>query len=234
MGAAPLAPQKPVKFRHSFWWYLKWTFYTLAVLVFCVFVAVLSIGYGIYNELEKVVPDTRVITRRSKIDTTRIYAADGKTLLAAIKGEDRIWKPFDELVKDKNVWSKLRTPEDKMYNVRNILKATLSIEDARFYTHPGMDTKRLVGALVSNVKRGNMGQGGSTITEQLAVNLYQSRDKSVRGACKRRCWLCRSRGVSAKTKFSNFTSTKSTTATAPTAARPRRAPISIKAPTAFR
>ncbi len=180
MGAAPLAPQKPVKFRHSFWWYLKWAFYTLALLVFCVFVAVLSIGYGIYNELEKVVPDTRVITRRSKVDTTRIYAADGKTLLAAIKGEDRIWKPFDELVKDKNVWMKLRTPEDKMYNVRNILKATLSIEDARFYTHPGMDTKRLAGALVSNMKSGNMGQGGSTITEQLAVNLYQSRDKSVR------------------------------------------------------
>lgn len=179
MGTAPLAPQKAPKFRHSFWWYLKWTFYTLALLVFCVFVAVLSIGYGIYNELEKVVPDTRVMTMRNKADSTRIYAADGKTLLAVIKGEDRIWKPFDTLVKDKNVWPTLKTPEDKMYNVRNILKATLSIEDARFYIHPGMDTKRLAGALVANLKSGNMGQGGSTITEQLAVNLYQSRNKSV-------------------------------------------------------
>src|ERR1051325_2345312 len=133
--SVPLAPQKPVRFRHSFWWYLKWVFYTLALLVFCVFVAILSIGYGIYNELEKVVPDTRVITTRSKAESTKIYAADGKTLLAVIKGEDRIWKPFDELVKNKAVWPKLHAPEAKARNVRNVVKATLSIEDARFFAH---------------------------------------------------------------------------------------------------
>jgi 1A family penicillin-binding protein len=172
-------PARPPKFRHSFWWYLKWFFYSIALVVFCMVVAVASVGYGLYKELEKVVPDTRLIQTRTKAETTRIYAADAKTLLAEIKGEDRIWKPFEELVKDANKWPTLPTPEAKAANVRNVLKATLAIEDARFYQHPGMDAKRLAGAAVANYRSGSTTQGGSTITEQLAVNLYQSRDKSV-------------------------------------------------------
>lgn len=170
---------RPPKFRHSFWWYLKWFFYSIALVVFCVVVAVAAVGYGLYKELEKIVPDSRMIQTRTKAETTRIYAADGKTLLAEIKGEDRIWKPFSELVKSPAKWPHYNTPEDKADNVRNILKATLSIEDARFYRHPGMDAKRLAGAALANYKSGHAGQGGSTITEQLAVNLYQTRTKSV-------------------------------------------------------
>ncbi len=174
-----LPPVKPPKVRHSFWWYLKWFFYTIALTVFCVVVAVAAVGYGLYKELEKVVPDSRLIQTRTKAETTRIYAADGKTLLAEIKGEDRIWKPFSELVKDSQKWPHYTSPEDKADNVRNVLKATLSIEDARFYRHPGMDAKRLAGAALANYKSGRAAQGGSTITEQLAVNLYQTRTKSV-------------------------------------------------------
>ncbi|HEY0073632.1 MAG TPA: hypothetical protein VGB77_05980, partial [Abditibacteriaceae bacterium] len=48
-------PARPPKFRHSFWWYLKWFFYSIALVVFCVVVAVASVGYGLYKELEKVV-----------------------------------------------------------------------------------------------------------------------------------------------------------------------------------
>lgn len=174
-----MPPARPPKFRHSFWWYLKWFFYSIALVVFCVVVAVASVGYGLYKELEKVVPDTRLIQTRTKAETTRIYAADGKMLLAEIKGEDRIWKPFEELVKDPEKWPSLPTPEAKAANVRNVLKATLSIEDARFYQHPGMDAKRLAGAAVANYKSGSTTQGGSTITEQLVVNLYQERNKSM-------------------------------------------------------
>ena len=174
-----LSPAKPPKLRHSFWWYLKWFFYTIALTVFCVVVAVASVGYGLYKQLEKIVPDARLIQTRTKAETTRIYAADGKTQLAEIKGEDRIWKPFSELIKDPKKWPSYTTPEQRADNVRNILKATLSIEDARFYRHPGMDAKRLAGAALANYKSGRAGQGGSTITEQLAVNLYQTRTKSV-------------------------------------------------------
>ena len=104
---------KPPKLRHSFWWYLKWFFYVIALTVFCVVVAVAAVGYGLYKELEQVVPDSRLIQTRTKAETTRIYAADGKTQLAEIKGEDRIWKPFSELVKDANKWPTYTTPRRK-------------------------------------------------------------------------------------------------------------------------
>ena len=49
--------------------------------------------------------------------------------------------------------------------------ATVAIEDKRFYEHSGVDYLRLVGAAVNNAAGGGR-QGGSTITMQLAKNLY--------------------------------------------------------------
>ena len=52
--------------------------------------------------------------------------------------------------------------------VPNILKqAVLAIEDSRFYNHQGVDPIRIVGALLANIRTGNIVQGGSTITQQL-------------------------------------------------------------------
>lgn len=52
--------------------------------------------------------------------------------------------------------------------VPDVLKqAVLAIEDARFYNHKGVDPIRIVGALLANIRTGNIVQGGSTITQQL-------------------------------------------------------------------
>jgi penicillin-binding protein 1A len=50
--------------------------------------------------------------------------------------------------------------------------AVLAIEDARFYEHPGLDFQGIVRALVSNVRAGQIEQGASTITQQLARNVF--------------------------------------------------------------
>lgn len=50
----------------------------------------------------------------------------------------------------------------------NMIKALVSIEDRRFYKHPGIDIIRIGGAFVSNLKAGHIVAGGSTITQQLA------------------------------------------------------------------
>ena len=50
--------------------------------------------------------------------------------------------------------------------------AVLAIEDARFYEHPGLDFQGIVRALVSNVRAGEIEQGASTITQQLARNVF--------------------------------------------------------------
>eukprot|EP01034_Spumella_vulgaris_P035727 gene35727-44059_t len=56
-------------------------------------------------------------------------------------------------------------------------KAVLAIEDKRFYDHGGIDWIRAMGALKSNL-RGSFRQGGSTITMQVARNVYLSSEKT--------------------------------------------------------
>lgn len=53
-----------------------------------------------------------------------------------------------------------------------VLKATVSIEDHRFYDHGGVDYYALTRAMVSNMFAKGIVGGGSTITQQLAKNLY--------------------------------------------------------------
>ena len=53
-------------------------------------------------------------------------------------------------------------------------KATIAIEDQRFYEHGGIDLEGVVRAAVNNLEAGKTKQGGSTITQQLARNLYIS------------------------------------------------------------
>ena len=63
----------------------------------------------------------------------------------------------------------------------NLIDATIAIEDARFYKHSGVDMRGVARALLSNMRSGNStGQGGSTITQQLARNLYLSNEKTFR------------------------------------------------------
>ena len=54
----------------------------------------------------------------------------------------------------------------------HLVGAVLAIEDQRFHQHHGLDVRRIGGALVANLKAGGIAQGGSTITQQLAKNLY--------------------------------------------------------------
>lgn len=59
--------------------------------------------------------------------------------------------------------------------------ATIAVEDSRFYTHQGVDPRGILRALVSNVRAGSANsQGGSTLTQQLARNLYLSNEKTYR------------------------------------------------------
>ena len=57
-------------------------------------------------------------------------------------------------------------------------QAFLSAEDDRFYEHPGVDYQGILRAVVNLVLTGERGQGGSTITMQLARNFYLSSEKT--------------------------------------------------------
>jgi penicillin-binding protein 1B len=54
----------------------------------------------------------------------------------------------------------------------HLIQAVLAIEDQRFYSHHGLDFRRIGGALLANLKAGGITQGASTLTQQLVKNLY--------------------------------------------------------------
>jgi 1A family penicillin-binding protein len=61
----------------------------------------------------------------------------------------------------------------------HIVNATLAIEDHRFYSHPGIDLQGLARAIYVDIKHMAKVQGASTITQQLARNLYLNHDRTL-------------------------------------------------------
>jgi penicillin-binding protein 1B len=61
-----------------------------------------------------------------------------------------------------------------------LVHAILSTEDHRFFQHPGLDIFGIVRALVRNATDDRIGQGGSTITQQLVKNTYLSPERTLR------------------------------------------------------
>ena len=59
-------------------------------------------------------------------------------------------------------------------------KATVAIEDRRFYQHGGIDPVGIMRAVVADVKARKFVQGGSTITQELVRNLYLTRERTLK------------------------------------------------------
>ncbi|CAN5835821.1 PBP1A family penicillin-binding protein [soil metagenome] len=68
-----------------------------------------------------------------------------------------------------------------------IRKATIAVEDRRFFEHDGVDIEGIARAAVADVKAGSIVEGGSTITQQLVRNLYISRERTVQRKVKEAC-----------------------------------------------
>src|SRR3990172_629964 len=61
----------------------------------------------------------------------------------------------------------------------SLKKAVIAAEDANFYTHEGVDYEAIKEAIRTDIQKGRFVRGGSTITQQLAKNLFLSREKSI-------------------------------------------------------
>lgn len=60
-----------------------------------------------------------------------------------------------------------------------LIDTFLAVEDRRFYSHQGLDYKGIMRAAINNTANLRVTEGGSSITQQLARNLYLSRDKNM-------------------------------------------------------
>ncbi len=99
---------------------------------------------------------------------TFVYASDG-SLLGAIPSE-----------RNREVVSLSRVSPW-------VRKATVAIEDRRFFDHEGVDAEGIARALVADLRAGEVVQGGSTITQQLVRNLYISNERTIRRKVKEAC-----------------------------------------------
>ncbi len=80
---------------------------------------------------------------------------------------------------DKNPDAALRhkwVPYDRISD--HLKRAVVAAEDARFLDHPGFDVEGIQKAVEKNLKRGRLVAGGSTISQQLAKNLFLSGERS--------------------------------------------------------
>ena len=137
---------------------------------------------------------------------SKVYAADGR-LITDLGLQRRTVVPLSEM-----------SPA--------VMAAFLAIEDKRFYEHHGIDWFRVFGAVKSNVTQMRMAEGFSTITMQLAGNLFpeniSGRDVDQAEAARGEGGARDRDALSARTRSSSSTSTRSSSATAPSAWRPRR------------
>ena len=80
-------------------------------------------------------------------------------------------------------------------------KATVAIEDRRFYQHGGIDPEGILRALVADVSAGHIVQGGSTITQELVRNLYLSREQTLQRKVVEACLAIKLAGAWSKDRI---------------------------------
>ncbi|HEU6451263.1 MAG TPA: PBP1A family penicillin-binding protein [Gemmatimonadaceae bacterium] len=151
-------------FKRSFW--KKRPRLTRAVLLAGIFGLTFAVGiaYASWTLVCRgdACPDARRLEAFTPHQTSKLYAADGR-FIAELGLERRTLVTLDEIPK-------------------TVQEAFIVTEDKRFYDHHGIDWVRAFGAAFHNVLAGGYAQGFSTITMQLARNIFTekiSREKTL-------------------------------------------------------
>ena len=103
-------------------------------------------------------PDPLSLRHKERAPVIRILASDGSVL--AERGAAHDFMPLDLLPKQ-------------------VTDAVVATEDRRFYEHWGVDPTGMARAFFANLRAGRFVQGGSTLTQQLAKNLFLTHDRTL-------------------------------------------------------
>jgi penicillin-binding protein 1A len=104
------------------------------------------------------IPDPMGMRVRERASLVRVLARDGAVL--SERGGDGAYVPIDLLP-------------------RHLVDAVVATEDRRFFKHWGLDLSGLVRAALTNLRAGRVEQGGSTLTQQLAKNLFLGSERTL-------------------------------------------------------
>ena len=108
------------------------------------------------------IPDYKFLMNYKPPVSSKVYSGDGD-LVADFSKEKRIFVPFNSIPK-------------------NVIEAFLSAEDKNFFSHPGVDAKGVLRAIVKNIQNvmtSKRLEGASTITQQVAKNFLLTNEVSL-------------------------------------------------------
>ncbi|WP_287130391.1 transglycosylase domain-containing protein [Candidatus Cyanaurora vandensis] len=128
-----------------------------AVLVFFGVLILTLVGVGVY--LDRGLPDVGGVQDFRPDGSLQMQAADGTVIY------------------NKGSGPQARATAAQIPKV--LREATIASEDRRFYEHNGVDLAGIGRAVVNNFRQGELAEGGSTITQQLARILFLNRDKNL-------------------------------------------------------
>lgn len=128
-----------------------------ALITFFVFLTAVGVfGWTvIFYEL----PSPEMLRSRNIEVSTKIYDRNGVLLYKIYKDQNRTPVPLEKIPK-------------------HVRLATIAIEDAEFYSHPGISLRGIARAAIRNIRRGEL-TGGSTITQQLVKNALLTPEKTL-------------------------------------------------------
>ncbi len=133
--------------------------FLLRLLLFLILIGSLA-GFAVFEQPLAV---ARLIPSLPSIERMPLNSEAAKMLR---KGADRLLVPTGEYVQIDAMPLSLR-------------QAVVSIEDERFYQHGGLDFRGIARAVVDNLMSQNFVEGGSTITQQLARNLFLDPEQTM-------------------------------------------------------
>ncbi|TMD83172.1 MAG: penicillin-binding protein [Chloroflexi bacterium] len=143
------------------------------IIVGLTVLGLLSVGGGAeavdkYQTYTRDLPDPGSLSAKELAQATRIYDRNG--VLLYVKHTDGV----------------VRTVMPLSAISPHLVDATIALEDRLFYTHNGIDIRRIIGAAIADVTHQGVEQGGSTITQQLVKRMYvgsaNSLERKVREA----------------------------------------------------
>ncbi len=108
--------------------------------------------FSLYKEAKEVIADSSIDDFRN-YQSGEVYGADGELIALLRNDRNIVYLTSDEIP-------------------QQVKDAFVSIEDKRFYKHGGFDPFAIVRASLSLISKNSISQGGSTITQQLARNIY--------------------------------------------------------------
>eukprot|EP01047_Picozoa_sp_COSAG01_P000381 COSAG01_NODE_7_length_54400_cov_1218.054935_5_plen_706_part_00 len=118
------------------------------------------LGVFMVISISKGLPDVEKVSTYIPAETSKIFSADNVVLAELHMEENRVLIPLEKIAP--------------------VLRATVvAVEDHNFYDHHGIDFKGIFRAMVVNVQKGRFAQGGSTLTQQLARNLFLHRRRTL-------------------------------------------------------